>query len=48
MTFAEVFAPAIEMASDGFVLSERLAGSLQSSKLRKYPTSVRAFALERN
>jgi gamma-glutamyltranspeptidase / glutathione hydrolase len=47
MTFAEVLAPAIEMAADGFVLSERLAASLKSGKLRKYPTSVQAFSLDR-
>ena len=47
MTFAEVLAPAIEMAANGFVLNERLAASLKSEKLRKYPTSVRAFSLDR-
>ena len=47
MTFAEVLAPAIEMAGNGFVLSERLAASLKSKKLRKYPTSVQAFSLDR-
>ena len=48
MTFAEVLAPAIEMAANGFVLNERLAASLASDKLRKYPTSVRAFSLGRS
>lgn len=47
MTFAEVLAPAIEMADGGFVLSERLAASLRSEKLRKYPTSVVTFGLDR-
>ena len=47
MTFAEVLAPAIEMADGGFVLSEKLAASLRSEKLRKYPTSVATFALDR-
>jgi gamma-glutamyltranspeptidase/glutathione hydrolase len=47
MTFAEVLAPAIEMADGGFVLSEKLAASLRSEKLRKYPTSVVTFALDR-
>ena len=47
MTFAEVLAPAIEMAANGFVLNERLAASLKSEKLRKYPTSVQAFSLDR-
>ena len=47
MTFAEVLAPAIEMAGGGFVLSEKLAASLRSEKLRKYPTSVVTFALDR-
>ncbi|MHB8972196.1 MAG: gamma-glutamyltransferase [Pirellulaceae bacterium] len=48
MTFAEVLAPAIEMAANGFVLNERLAESLKSEKLRKYPTSVLAFSLDRS
>ena len=47
MTFAEVLAPAIEMAANGYVLNERLAASLKSEKLRKYPTSVQAFSLDR-
>ena len=47
MTFAEVLAPAIEMAEGGFVLSEKLAASLRSEKLRKYPTSIVTFALDR-
>ncbi len=47
MTFAEVLAPAIDMAANGFVLNERVASSLKSKKLRKYPTSVKAFSLDR-
>lgn len=47
MSFAEVLAPAIEMADNGFVLSEKLAASLRSEKLRKYPTSVVTFALDK-
>ena len=47
MTFAEVLAPAIEMADGGFVLSEKLAASLRSEKLRKYPSSVTTFSLDR-
>jgi gamma-glutamyltranspeptidase/glutathione hydrolase len=40
MTFAEVLAPAIELAGKGFPLSEGLAGAIRSTaKLRKYPTS---------
>ena len=45
MAFGEVLRPAIDMAANGFALNERLAASLQSKKLRKYPTSVRAFSL---
>lgn len=48
MTFAELLAPAIEMAENGFVLGERLASSLQNKTLRKYPSSVRAFSLDRS
>ena len=48
MSFAEVLAPAIEMAANGFVLNERLAASLASKKLRKYPTTVKAFSLDRS
>jgi len=47
MSFADVLAPAIGMASEGFVLGERLAASLQGKKLRKYPSTVKAFALDR-
>lgn len=47
MTFEETLRPAIEMARDGFVMNERLAASLKSKKLLKYPTSVKAFSLDR-
>ena len=48
MTFEELLAPAIDMAENGFVLSERLAASLKSKTLAKYPSSVKAFSLERS
>jgi gamma-glutamyltranspeptidase/glutathione hydrolase len=45
MTFADVLAPAIEMAEKGFPLNDRLARSINSSKrLRKYPTSARVYS----
>jgi gamma-glutamyltranspeptidase/glutathione hydrolase len=44
MSFADVLAPAIEMAENGFPLNERLAGSINGSKkLPKYPTSARVY-----
>ncbi|MFB3826274.1 MAG: gamma-glutamyltransferase [Bryobacteraceae bacterium] len=44
MTFAQVLAPAIEMAERGFPLNDRLAGALAGSKkLRKYPSSARVY-----
>ena len=44
MSFAEVLAPAIDMADNGFPLNERLAGSINGSKkLRKYPSSARVY-----
>jgi gamma-glutamyltranspeptidase/glutathione hydrolase len=44
MSFAQVLAPAIEMAENGFPLSERLANTIaMSKKLRKYPSSVRLY-----
>ncbi len=48
LTLGEVLAPAIEMADGGFVLSERLAASLRSEKLRRHPTSVVTFSLDRS
>ena len=45
MTFGELFAPAIELAENGFPVSEYLADYLNTSasKLRKYPTSARIY-----
>lgn len=44
MTFAEVLAPAIEMAENGFPLSNSLAGTMaRTKKLRKYPSSTKVF-----
>ena len=44
MSFAQVLAPAISMAVDGFPLPERLAGAIAGSKkLRKYPTSAAVY-----
>ncbi len=44
MTFAQVLAPAIDMAENGFPLSDRLAAGLNGSrKLRKYPSSVALY-----
>jgi gamma-glutamyltranspeptidase/glutathione hydrolase len=45
MTFAEVLAPAIEMADKGFPLGEKLAGAINGSKkLAKYPSSARVYS----
>lgn len=44
MSFEKVLAPAIELAENGFPISERLAGAIANSKkLRKYPTSVATY-----
>ena len=44
MTFAEVLAPAIEVAEEGFPISERLARSIAGSeKIRKYPTTMKIY-----
>ena len=44
MTFAEVLQPAIEVAEEGFPLSDRLAGSIaRSEKIRKYPTTMKVY-----
>jgi len=44
MSFAQVLAPAIEMAEKGFPLSDRLASAIRSSKkLRRHPTSVALY-----
>ncbi len=47
MTFAQVLAPAIELAEKGFPISDSLAGNLRSSKkIRKYPTTVKLFQMD--
>jgi gamma-glutamyltranspeptidase/glutathione hydrolase len=44
MSFAEVLAPAIDLAENGFPLGAELAGTIAvSQKLRKYPTSVQVY-----
>jgi gamma-glutamyltranspeptidase / glutathione hydrolase len=44
MTFAEVLQPAIELAENGFPLSERLASVVEEEeKIRKYPTTVKIY-----
>jgi gamma-glutamyltranspeptidase/glutathione hydrolase len=44
MSFADVLAPAIEMAENGFPLGNRVAAAMSLlPKLRKYPTSVKVF-----
>jgi gamma-glutamyltranspeptidase/glutathione hydrolase len=44
MTFAETLAPAIELAEQGFPLSNRLASAINNSKkLRKFPSSVKLY-----
>jgi len=44
MSFAQVLAPALEIAENGFPISERLAGTIAGSKkIRKYPTSVKVY-----
>jgi gamma-glutamyltranspeptidase/glutathione hydrolase len=44
MTFAQVLAPAIDMAQNGFPVDDRLAGAIANSKkLRKYPTSAQVY-----
>jgi gamma-glutamyltranspeptidase/glutathione hydrolase len=43
-TFAQALAPAIEMAENGFPLSESLASTINASrKLRNYPTSMKVY-----
>ncbi len=44
MTFADVLAPAIEMAEKGFPLGDRLAAAMSSQKLRRYPSSAKIYA----
>ena len=44
MTFAEVLQPAIEVAEQGFPISEGLARSIaRSEKIRKYPTTMKVY-----
>ena len=44
LSFAEALAPAIDIAENGFPLSESLAAAIAGSKkIRKYPTSVKLY-----
>lgn len=44
MSFAQVLAPAIDMAENGFPISNGLAGAIAGSKkLKKYPSSTRVY-----
>ncbi|MCS7315570.1 MAG: gamma-glutamyltransferase [Bryobacterales bacterium] len=44
MTFAQTLAPAIELADEGFPLSNRLATAINNTKkLRKFPTSEKLY-----
>jgi gamma-glutamyltranspeptidase / glutathione hydrolase len=44
MTFAQVLQPAIQLAEEGFPLSERLARAIANSKkIRKYPSTMRVY-----
>jgi len=44
MSFAQVLQPAIELADNGFPLSERLAGIIAGEeKIRKYPTTTKIY-----
>jgi gamma-glutamyltranspeptidase / glutathione hydrolase len=43
MTFAQVLQPAIEVAEEGFPLPSGLARSMGSSKMKKYPSSVKVY-----
>jgi gamma-glutamyltranspeptidase / glutathione hydrolase len=44
MTFAQALAPAIEMATNGFPISDRVASAISGSRaLRKYPTSMQVY-----
>ena len=47
MTFAQVLEPAIELAENGFPISDALAHNLRGSrKIHKYPTTVKLFHLD--
>jgi gamma-glutamyltranspeptidase / glutathione hydrolase len=44
LSFAQVLAPAIELAESGFPLSERLARTVETSrKIKKYPSTVKVY-----
>jgi len=44
MSFAQVLAPAIEMAEKGFPIDNKLAGAVSNSKkLHKYPSSAKVY-----
>jgi gamma-glutamyltranspeptidase/glutathione hydrolase len=44
MSFAQVLQPAIELAENGFPLSEDVAAfTIQADKIRKYPTTVKIY-----
>ena len=44
MSFADVLAPAIDVAENGFPMSERLSRSIaRSEKIRKYPTTMKVY-----
>jgi gamma-glutamyltranspeptidase / glutathione hydrolase len=44
MTFAQVLQPAIDVAEQGFLLSEGLVPSMGSRKLQKYPSSAKLYS----
>jgi gamma-glutamyltranspeptidase/glutathione hydrolase len=44
MSFAEVLAPAIELAGEGYALSRGEARSFESERLAKYPSSQQVYA----
>ncbi len=44
MTFEEVLQPAIEVAGEGFPISESFARALGSRKLAQYPSSVKLYS----
>lgn len=44
MTFAQVLEPAIQLAEEGFPLSEKLAHAIATTKkIRKYPSTMRVY-----
>jgi gamma-glutamyltranspeptidase/glutathione hydrolase len=48
LTLKQVMAPAIRLATDGFVLSEQEAGELHDSDLARFPVSKRIFQRDGN